>query len=77
MQVVQRFLDVKGLYFHISDYASSGNGIMYFDTTGKSVVSAGTTAGITTSNFILTTDAAGIPKWTTTIDGGTILNYEQ
>ena len=64
------FLDIKGIYFQHHDYASSGNGILYFDGTGKSVVSAGTTAGITTSNFILTTDASGIPKWTTTIDGG-------
>ena len=64
------FLDIKGIYFQHHDYASSGNGILYFDNTGKSVVSAGTTAGITTSNFILTTDASGVPKWTTTIDGG-------
>ena len=67
---VRGFLDVKGLYFQSSDYASGGNGIMYFDATGKSVVSAGTTAGITTSNFVLTTNAAGIPKWTNTLDGG-------
>ena len=64
------FLDIKGIYFQHHDYASSGNGILYFDGQGKSVVSAGTTAGITTSNFILTTDASGVPKWTTTIDGG-------
>ena len=64
------FLDIKGIYFQHHDYASSGNGILYFDSQGKSVVSAGTTAGITTSNFILTTDASGVPKWTTTIDGG-------
>jgi len=64
------FLDIKGIYFQENDYASSGNGILYFDNQGKSVVSAGTTAGITTSNFVLTTDASGVPKWTTTIDGG-------
>ena len=64
------FLDIKGIYFQNFDYATSGNGILYFDTTGRSLVSAGTTAGITTSNFILTTDASGVPKWTTTIDGG-------
>ena len=64
------FLDINGLYFQHHDFASSGNGILYFDSQGKSVVSAGTTAGITTSNFILTTDASGVPKWTTTIDGG-------
>ena len=67
---IRGFLDIKGLYFQSSDYASGGNGIMYFDGTGKSVVSAGTTAGITTSNFVLTTNAAGIPKWTNTLDGG-------
>ena len=65
------FLDIKGLYFQNHDFAWSGNGIVYTDATGKSVVSAGTTAGITTSNFVLTTNAAGVPKWTTTLDGGT------
>ena len=64
------FLDIKGIYFQSGDYSTAGNGIIYFDTTGKMVGAAGTTAGITTSNFILTTDASGIPKWTTTIDGG-------
>ena len=64
------FLDIKGIYFQSGDYFTAGNGVVYFDTTGKMVGAAGTTAGITTSNFILTTDASGIPKWTTTIDGG-------
>jgi hypothetical protein len=64
------FLDIKGIYFQSGDYSTAGNGIIYFDTTGKMVGAASTTAGITTSNFILTTDASGIPKWTTTIDGG-------
>ena len=64
------FLDNKGIYFQNGDYDTTGNGIVYFDTTGKQVGAAGTAAGITTSNFVLTTNAAGIPKWTTTIDGG-------
>ena len=64
------FLDIKGIYFQSGDFDTTGNGIVYFDTTGKMVGAAATTAGITTSNFILTTDASGIPKWTTTIDGG-------
>ena len=64
------FLDIKGIYFQSGDYDTTGNGIIYFDTTGKQVGAAGTAAGITTSNFVLTTNAAGIPKWTTTIDGG-------
>ena len=64
------FLDIRGIYFQPGEFAAVGNGVVYADTTGRSIVSAGTTAGITTSNFILTTDASGIPKWTTTIDGG-------
>ena len=67
---VKGSLDIKHIYFQNGDYSTTGNGIVYFDTTGKMVGAAGTTAGITTSNFILTTDANGIPKWTTTIDGG-------
>ena len=63
-------LDVADIYFQTGGYDATGNGIVYFDTTGKQVGAAGTAAGITTSNFILTTDANNIPKWTTTIDGG-------
>ena len=65
------FLDIKGIYFQNGDYDTTGNGIVYFDSTGKQVGAAGTAAGITTSNFVLTTNASGIPKWTTTLDGGT------
>ena len=44
--------------------------------TGITTTTANSTVGITTTsfdenqNFILTTDASGVPKWTTTIDGG-------
>ena len=65
------FLDIKGIYFQNGDYDTTGNGIVYFDSSGKQVGAAGTAAGITTSNFVLTTNASGIPKWTTTLDGGT------
>ena len=64
------FLDVRGIYFQTGDFDAVGNGIVYFDTDGKMVGAASTNAGITTSNFVLTTNAAGIPKWTTTLDGG-------
>ena len=65
------FLDIKGIYFQNGDYDTTGNGIVYFDTTGKQVGAAGTAAGISTSNFVLTTNASGIPKCTDTLDGGT------
>ena len=52
------FLDIKGIYFQTGDFDSTGNGIIYFDSTGKQVGAAGTAAGITTSNFVLTTDAS-------------------
>ena len=69
---VRGFLDIKGIYYQGAsggDWSSSG--AIYFDSTGK-MTSTGTPAsGITTSNYVLTTNAAGIPVWTTTIDGGT------
>ena len=70
MSGTKGFLDIKGIYFQTGDFHTAGNGVLYFDTTGKVVGAAGTSSGITTSNYILTTDASGIPKWTTTIDGG-------
>ena len=64
-------LDVGDIYFQTGGYDVTGNGIVYFNTQGRQIGAAGTAAGITTSNFVLTTNAAGIPKWTTTLDGGT------
>ena len=64
-------LDIKNIYFQTGDFDATGNGIVYFDTTGKMVGAAATSSGISTSNYVLTTDASGIPKWTTTLDGGT------
>ena len=58
------FLDIKGIYFQSGDYDTTGNGIVYFDTTGKQVGAAGTAAGISTSNFVLTTNAS----WHTKMD---------
>ena len=67
---------ISNEYFSISyketgDFDATGNGIVYFDTTGKMVGAAATTSGISTSNYDLTTHASGIPKWTPTLDGGT------
>ena len=46
------------------------NGIAYFDNSGKLTGAASTQSGVTTTNYILTTNASGLPVWTTTIDGG-------
>ena len=46
------------------------NGIAYFDNGGKLTGAASTQSGVTTTNYILTTNASGLPVWTTTIDGG-------
>ena len=59
----------EGLYYDSDDYTGP-NGIAYFDNTGKLIGAAATTNALTTSNFILTTDAVGIPTWTSIIDGG-------
>ena len=64
-------LDIAGLYYQSGGYVADNNDVTYFDNQGKLVGVGGTTAGITTSNYVLTTNAAGVPKWTTTLDGGT------
>ena len=64
-------LDIAGLYYQSGGYVADNNDVTYFDNQGKLVGVGGTTAGITTSNWVLTTNAAGVPKWTTTLDGGT------
>ena len=46
------------------------NGIAFFDASGQVTSTATPSAGIQTSNFILTTNASGVPSWTDTIDGG-------
>ena len=46
------------------------NGIAFFDANGQVTSTATPSAGIQTSNFILTTNASGVPSWTDTIDCG-------
>jgi hypothetical protein len=46
------------------------NGVAYFDANGQVTSTATPSAGIQTSNFILTTNASGVPSWTDTIDCG-------
>ena len=46
------------------------NGVAFFDANGQVTSTATPSAGIQTSNFILTTNASGVPSWTDTIDGG-------
>ena len=58
-----------GIYYDAGDF-DGPNGIAYFDTTGLLVSSAATTGGITTSNYFVTSDSAGVPVWTNVFDGG-------
>ena len=63
------FLDIKGIYYQSGDFATSG--VVYFDSTGLQKSTVAPAAGISTSNAVLTTTAAGTPTWTDTLDGGT------
>lgn len=45
-------------------------GIAYFNASGLMVSTGETSSSIDYSNYILTTDNAGIPVWSNTIDGG-------
>ena len=58
-----------GLFYEVGDF-DGPNGIAYFDDTGKLIGAASTEAGISTSNYILTTNESGIPVWTDALDGG-------
>ena len=62
------FLDIKGIYYQSGDFSNSG--VVYFDVNGLMTSTVAPGAGINTSNYILTTDASGVPTWTDTIDGG-------
>lgn len=47
------------------------NGVAYFDDSGKLVGAASTESLLSTSYYILTIEqSSGVPKWTSTIDGG-------
>jgi len=59
----------EGLYYDSGDY-DGPNGIAYFDNTGKLIGAASTENALTESYFVLTTNAVGIPTWTSVIDGG-------
>ena len=65
-----------GLYYRsdqggINGIGYSGpNGVGYFEDDGRLVSSASTVGFLTTSNYVLTTNANGIPTWTDSIDGG-------
>lgn len=58
----------EGIYYDFGDY-DGPNGVAYFDNSGKLVGAASAENALTTSYFILTTDAVGIPIWTSIIDG--------
>jgi hypothetical protein len=67
-------LRVTGVSTVASLFLSAGtntNGVAYFDASGQVTSTATPSAGIQTSNYILTTNASGVPSWTDTIDGGT------
>jgi hypothetical protein len=59
----------EGIYYDLGDY-DGPNGVAYFDDNGKLIGAASTENAVTTNYFILTTDAVGIPTWTSVIDGG-------
>lgn len=60
----------EGLYYDADDY-DGPNGIAYFDNTGKLIsANSSETETLTTTNLILTTNDAGLPRWSSVIDGG-------
>jgi len=66
---IKGYLDIKGIYYQSGDF--SNNGIVYFDVNGLQTSTVSPGSGISTSNYVLTTNASGTPTWTDTLDGGT------
>lgn len=62
------FLDIKGIYYQTGDY--NLNGMVYFDVDGLQTSTVSPGSGISTSNFVMTTDASNVPTWTDILDGG-------
>ena len=66
-----RVTGISTLATLILSTGTNTNGVAYFDSSGQVQSTSTPGAGIQTSNFILTSNAAGVPSWTDTIDGGT------
>ena len=66
-----RVTGISTLATLILSTGTNTNGVAYFSSTGQVESTSTPGAGIQTSNFILTSNAAGVPSWTDTIDGGT------
>ena len=66
----------NGLYYRSDQGGSTGigysgpNGMGYFEDDGRLVSTASTVGFLTTSNYVMTTNASGVPTWTDSIDGG-------
>ena len=62
------YLDIKGIYYQTGDY--NLNGMVYFDVDGLQTSTVSPGSGISTSNFVMTTDSSNVPTWTNILDGG-------
>ena len=66
----------NGLYYRSDQGGSTGigysgpNGIAYFEDDGRLVSTASTVGFLTTTNYMMTTNASGVPQWSDSIDGG-------
>lgn len=69
-------LSVTGVatFYNPIDYVpahySEKNGVGYFNPDGRLVSSANTSQYVTTTNYLFTTNADGIPLWSAVLDGG-------
>ena len=76
VQVVGYATFKNGLYYRsdqggITGIGYSGpNGIAYFEDDGRLVSTASTVGFLTTTNYMMTTNAAGVPQWSDSVDGG-------
>tara|TARA_B100001758_G_scaffold214677_1_gene199896 strand:+ start:2974 stop:4281 length:1308 start_codon:yes stop_codon:yes gene_type:complete len=62
------YLDIKGIYYQTGDY--NLNGLVYFDVNGLQTSTVSPDSGISTSNYVMTTNSSNVPTWTDVLDGG-------
>ena len=62
------YLDIKGIYYQTGDFST--NGMVYFDVNGLQTSTVSPGSGISTSNFVMTTNESNVPTWTDILDGG-------
>jgi hypothetical protein len=68
--VSQLYISGISTFAGTTNFANITNGVAYFNSFGQILSTGSTSNAINYSNYIITTNNAGITTWSSTIDGG-------